>query len=181
MAVEKRLPYNSFGHGQSSRPCPHNLHWKALGFRSPAARYLNARPGPTTLLWVQGHRGLPITEFADAEAKTTATATSNPLRPISNVYLRSLVRGTVIDPPPVNAVSHHRTLVPEMAKAQRNEIQQFRKLFSVPQGSAFQTGLEKHAVGESTSNSSSIPRQIRIQWNLASSRFHFRGFRASRV
>ncbi len=90
---------------------------------------------------------LTITEFADAEAKTAATATSNPLRPISQVYLRSLVRGTLIDPPPVNAVSHHRTLAPETHKARRNETQRFRKLFIIPQGSASQTGLENMLLG----------------------------------
>ncbi len=44
---------------------------------------LNARPGTTTLLWVQGHKGTPGTGLADIAAKAAASTTSDPPRPIS--------------------------------------------------------------------------------------------------
>ncbi len=44
---------------------------KAIERRSPVTHHLrsllNARPGPTTFLWVSGRKGIPINELADTK------------------------------------------------------------------------------------------------------------------
>ncbi len=66
---------------------------KAVERRSPVAYHLrsllNAQPGTTTFLWVQGHKGIPCNELADTAAKTAATTTGDPLRLISYASARS--------------------------------------------------------------------------------------------
>ncbi len=79
---------------------------KTIERRSPVTHHLrsllNARPGLTTLGWIPGHR-IPGNELADIEAKTATTTTSDPPMPISYAYARSLIRRTLIDPPPTNS------------------------------------------------------------------------------
>ncbi len=75
---------------------------KATECRSPATHllrsFLKARLGPTTRLWVLGHKGIPSNELADTESETAATTTSD-----SYASARSLIRRTLIDPPSANS------------------------------------------------------------------------------
>ncbi len=64
----------------------------------PLKSLLSARSGPTTHLWVLGHKEIPGNELANTESKTATTTTSDPY-----ALARSLVRGTFIDPPPANS------------------------------------------------------------------------------
>ncbi len=79
---------------------------KGIERRPPVAQYLrsllNARPGPTSLLWIRGHKGIPGNELADTAAKAAALTNSDPPRPISYASERSLIRRTFTDPPPTN-------------------------------------------------------------------------------
>ncbi len=50
------------------------------------------------VLWVSGHKGILGSELADAEAKTTANTTTDPLpRPIA---ISLICRTTIYPPPP---------------------------------------------------------------------------------
>ncbi len=60
-------------------------------------------PGPTTLLWILGHKGIPGNELAGTAAKAAASTTSDPPRSIYYAPARSLIRKTLIDPPPANS------------------------------------------------------------------------------
>ncbi len=76
------------------RPSPVTHHLRSL---------LNARPGPTSFLWIPGHKGITGNGLADTAAKAAALTTSDPPRPIFYAPARSLIRRTLIDPSPTNS------------------------------------------------------------------------------
>ncbi len=72
--------------GQSLTICTNSQSpLKAIDCRSPATHHLgsllNARPSPTTLLWVPDHEGTAGNELTNAEAKAAVTSTADPPRP----------------------------------------------------------------------------------------------------
>ncbi len=74
-ATQLALEWATTNHSEYSFPncidCQSLL--KAIERRSPVTHHLrsllNARPGLTSLLWVPGHNGIPVNEFADTAAK----------------------------------------------------------------------------------------------------------------
>ncbi len=60
------------------------------------------QPGPTNLLWIPRHKGIPANEPADTTPNAADLTNRDPPRPISYASARSLIRRTFTDPPPTN-------------------------------------------------------------------------------
>ncbi len=80
---------------------------KAIERRSPVTHrlrsLLNARPGPRSLLWIQGQKRNPRQRARRHRSQSSRFNHQRPPRPIFYASTRSLIHRALIDPPPTNS------------------------------------------------------------------------------